>query len=220
MSVTLYGTPEAKRQLLLEMAFSDIPSKVGKYDLRPLSAGSFTLLGRLGNPMMVGKESPEKALSAAQSQTEMFAAAVQYIWVHSAPLEEVTAVEQAEQIPAGALKEIEFSLQIGQAFAFLNRYQESALRMTASLAEVEPEDHEGQPGKQETPLVGSPASSTPAVLAVIPCESATSSGSCPSSEHSATSTPPTSPTEQPVDGPSLTLLPDLVGASSQKIPQS
>jgi hypothetical protein len=209
MAVIL-ASSETQRQTLLEMAFSDIPSKVGNYNLRPLSAGSFTLLGRLGNPMMVGKQSPEEALSAADSQNQMFAAAVQYIWVHSAPLEQVTVIESADQIPASALKEIEFALPLGQAFAFLNRYQESALRMTASLAEVEPEDHSTQPGKLPvTPLAGSPVSSTPAEPAEIQRERNTSSGSCPSSEHFPTSTPPMSPMEQPADGPSLTLLPDL-----------
>lgn len=214
----IIASPETHRQILLEMAFSDIPSKVGKYDLRPLSAGSFTLLGRMGNPMMVGKESPEKALTAAESQTQMFDAAVQYIWVHSAPLEEVTAVENAEQIPAGALKEIEFSLPLGQAFAFLNRYQESALRMTASLAEVEPEDDHGKPGKPETRRAGLPASSTPAEPAEILPGSDTYSGSCPSSEPSPTFTPPMSPMEQPADGPSLTLLPDLAEAIQETPP--
>jgi hypothetical protein len=221
MPAIIHATPESKRQILLEMAFSDIPSKVGKYELRPLSAGSFTLLGRLGNPMMVGKQSPEKALTAAESQSEMFAAAVQYIWVHSAPLEKVTSVECPEDIPIGELKEIEFSLQIGQAFAFLNRYQESALRMTASLAEVEPEEESSRLGKPEMPPVGSPRSSSPAVPAVTRDGSAISSGSCPSSEHSPTYTPPTSPTEPHVDGPSLTLLPDLgVMTTSSETPQS
>lgn len=199
---------QPSREQLLELAFSDIPSQIGSITLRPLSAGSFTLLGRLGNPMMVGSQAP---LEAAQgdSQTAMFAAVIQYVWVHSADIEQVITVETPEDIPAAALKHLGFQLSIGQALAFLERYQASALRMTASLAETEPEDDE-TPGKpQESPLAGSPASSTPAEPAETPFASATSSGSCPSREHSPTSTPPTSPTEPAADGPSLTLLPDF-----------
>lgn len=208
------------RDSLLELAFSDIPSQVGTYELRPLSAGSFTLLGRLGNPMMVGKQAPTEALEKSDSQTEMFAAAIQYIWVHSAPLEQVIAIETADQIPAGALKVIEFAIPLGQAFAFLNRYQESALRMTASLAEVEPDEEVGKPvSPPVTPPAGSPPSFTPAEPAEIPSASAISSGSCPSSEPSPTSTPQTSPMEPPADGPSMTLLPDLTPIAAE-IPQS
>lgn len=209
------------REALLEQAFSDIPSQVGTYVLRPLSAGSFTLLGRLGNPMMVGKQAPTEALDQADSQTEMFAAAIQYIWVHSAPLDQVTAIESADQIPAAALKEIGFGISIGQAFAFLNSYQQSALRMTASLAEVEPDEESGKSESLPvTPPVGLPACSTPAEPAEIHRGKDSFSGLCPSSEHLPISTPQTSPMAPPADGPSLTLLPDLAGASSEEIPQS
>lgn len=200
------------REHLLELAFSDIPSQIGALKLRPLSAGSFALLGRLGNPMMVGKQAPTTAAAAAgDSQTAMFAAVIEYVWVHSAPLDEVVTVETPADIPAAALKRLGFELSIGQALAFLERYQSSALRMTASLAEVETEEEPaGSPGKpQESPPVGSPASSTSAEPAETPPASATYSGACPSSAPSPTSTPPTSPTEPAADGPSLTLLPDL-----------
>lgn len=196
------------REALLELAFSDIPSQIGSLALRPLSAGSFTLLGRLGNPMMVGKQAPVEAVQE-DSQTAMFAAVIQYVWVHSADIEEVIAVETPSDIPAAALKHLGFQLSIGQALAFLERYQASALRMTASLAETEQEEDE-TPGKPpELAPVGSPASSTPAEPAETPCASATSSGSCQLSEPSPTSTPPTVPTEPAADGPSLTLMPDF-----------
>lgn len=206
------------RNALLELAFSDIPSQVAGLTLRRLSAGSFTLLGRLGNPMIIGKKNSAEA-PAEDSQTAMFEAAIQYIWIHSADIEKVLAVETVEDIPVQEIRALAFQISIGEAFAFLARYQESALRASASLAEIEPEDDDQSPGKLPVPPpVGSPASSTPAEPAEIPHESATSCGSCPSSEPSPTSTPQTSPTEPAADGPSLTLLPDLAGEAPEKIP--
>jgi hypothetical protein len=206
------------RDALLELAFSDIPSKISTITLRRLSAGSFTLLGRLGNPMIVGKKD-RAAVPAEDSQTAMFDAAIQYIWVHSADIETVLAVETVEDIPVKEIRALAFEISIGEAFAFLARYQESALRASASLAEVEPEEDDQSPGKLPEVLpVGSPPSSTPAEPAEIPHESATSSGSCPSSEPSPTSTLQTSPTEPAADGPSLTLLPDLAGEAPEQIP--
>lgn len=205
------------RETLLELAFSDIPSSIGELKLRPLSAGSFTLLGRLGNPMMVGSQAPIDA--AQDSQTAMFAAAIQYLWVHSADLEKVLAVETAADIPATELKALGYQISIGQALGFLDRYQASALRMTASLAEIDPEDDEqGQPGKPESLPAGWPVSSTPAEAAEIPSASATSFGPCPSSEPARIFTPPTSQTAPVAGGPSLTLLPDLAGMATEEIP--
>jgi len=212
-------SPEEIRQTLLEQAFCDIPSKVAKYELRPLSAGSFTLLGRIGNIMMVGRDNPGEAISKADTQAAMFEAAAEYIWVHSAPIEDVTAIETADQIPLAELKIIAFSIPLGAAFAFLNRYQECSLRLAAALAETEPEDDDGKPGKPlETLPVGSPASSTPAEPAETQQESVTSSGICPSSEPSPTSTLPMLPTEPAVDGPCLTCLPDLPATPEETPP--
>ena len=204
------------REALLELAFADIPSQIGSLRLRPLSAGSFALLGRLGNPMMVGKQAPAQA-AAGDEQTTMFAAVIEYVWVHSAELDEVVTVETRADIPAATIKRLGFEISIGQALAFLERYQASAERMTASLAEVETEDDESSPGKPpESPPAGSPASSTPAVHVETQLASEISFGSCLSSAHSHISTPPTSPTERAADGPSLTLLPAL----SQETPPS
>jgi hypothetical protein len=202
--------PPPSRDCLLEQAFSDIPSTIGTYTLRPLSAGSFTLLGRLGNQMIVGKKKKTAAPADGEDeQSAMFAAVIQYVWIHSAALEKVCAVVTADDIPVSELTAIGFGLTLGEAFGFLYAYQKSALRMTASLTEVEPEESEDTGKPLESLPAGSLHSFTPVEEPEIPFASATYSGSLPSSEHSATFTPPTSPMEPAADGASLTLLPDL-----------
>lgn len=207
--------PIPTREALLEQAFSDIPSIIGDYTLRPLSAGSFTLLGRLGNSMIVGKKASGDAVPEEDSQAAMFAAVIQYVWIHSAPLERVLQIREAKDIPEAELAAIGFTLTIGQAFAFLLGYQQSALRMTGGLAEVEPEESEDTGKRLGRLRAGSPASSTPSERVDIPFGSDTSSGSCPSSEPSPTSMPPMSPTALDADGASLTLLPDLAETAPQ-----
>lgn len=208
--------PIPTREALLEQAFSDIPSIIGDYALRPLSAGSFTLLGRLGNSMIVGKKAASKAAPEEEdSQAAMFAAVIQYVWIHSAPLERVLQIREGDDIPEAELAAIGFALTIGQAFAFLLGYQQSALRMTGGLAEVEPEESEDTGKRRGRRRAGSPALSTPAERVDIPFVSDTSSGSCQSSEPSPTCTPPMSPTEPDADGASLTLLPDLATTAPQ-----
>lgn len=207
------------RQHLLETAFSDIPSKVGDITLRPLSASSFTLLSRLGNPMMVGNKKPAAALEKSGEQGEMFAAVIQYLWVHSAPLETIVEIERIDQIPEREIKMLGYGVTMGEALKFIAAYQESALRMTASLAEVEPEEDTGKPGKlPETRHAGSHRSFSPAEQPETPSGSDTSSGSCPSSEHSPTSTPPTSPAEPAAAG--LVILPDLTPETPEETPRS
>lgn len=201
--------PTPTREALLEQAFSDLPSKIGSVTLRPLSAGSFTLLGRLGNPMIVGKSAPAAAAAEENSQVAMFDAVIQYAWIHGAELEAVMAVNKLEDIAAAELRKMSFGIGVGEAFAFLMSYQACALRMSASLTEVEQEESEDTGKPLESPPAGSPPSFTPAEPAEIPFGSDTSSGSCPSSEPLPTSTPPTSPTEPDANGASLTLLPDL-----------
>jgi len=194
------------REQMLETVFCDIPATIGTLQLRALSAGSFTLLGRLGNPMIIAP-----AAGREITQTETFAAVIQYVWVHSADLAIVAAVRTEDDLPAAEIAALGFGITIGQAFGFLNTFTGCASRMSASLAEVEEEETVGKPSAPASPPVGSPASSSASAPPVTPCASATSSGSCPSSAPLAICTPPTSPMEPAADGPlpSLTILPDL-----------
>lgn len=202
------------RDHLLINAFADIPSEIAGIPMRPLSAGSFSLLGLLGNPMVVGKTAVDANPSAN------FEAVVQYAWVHSADLAKVCAITKPEQLPDIEIRELAFQITIGQAFAFLQAYQQCALRLTASLAEVETEEDEvGKPGKplHERPPVGLQLLSMHAAEQEIPAGSAISSGSCPSNGPSAISTLPTTPTEPIASGPAM-ILPDLPTAMEATTP--
>lgn len=186
------------REQLLETCFSDMPVQVGEFRLRPLSPGSFTLLGRLGNVMMVGAgpDQPEP------SQGDMLSAVIEYIWIHGADIDAVASISSRADLPENDIARLSLQITFGQALAFLERYKDCALRMTASLAEVE-EDLEEQ-GK---PAVAVPAhagslpwylrSEEPGILSA----SATSSGLCPSNEPLPISMLPTCPTEHAVAGP-------------------
>lgn len=187
------------RESILETCFCDLPQKLGKLELRPLSAGSFTLLGRLRNPMMGG---------SMETQEQMFDAVMQYAWIHSAPIEAVLAIQTAEDIPEMEIRKLAFGIEIGQALGFLQTYTRSAIRMSASLAEIDPEEDDtpGKPVAPEPAPAGSLPSSMPSADVPILRGSDTSFGSSPSSEPSPTSTPQTSQTEPAAAG--LVILPE------------
>jgi hypothetical protein len=146
--------------------------------------------------MMVGQAGP-------LDQATLFEAVIEYVWVHSAELETVAAIESREDLPVKELRMIGFEIPVGEAMKFIEAYKGCAERMTASLAETV--DEEAGPGKLESPPVGSPALSLHLVERETPLGSDTSSGSCPSNGPLPTFMQPTSPTEQPADGsPSLT----------------
>lgn len=200
------------RETLLETAFCDIPVSIGDRSLRPLTAGSFTLLGRLKNPMMVGSPEGEEL-----DQTAMFEAVIQYVWVHATDISQVIAVQTADDIPAADIRSLGFQITLGQALAFLSSYRLCAARMAASLAEVDEDDGDA-PGKSAAPgpsPVGSPLSLLPSGPPETPPGSATSSGPCPSSEPSLTSMPPMSPMEPAANG---LVLPQLTAPDPAPTP--
>lgn len=179
----------ATREHLLESAFCDIPQKIGSITLRPLSGKSFTTLGSLGCPLITSEATDQKA---------MIEGTILYAWMHSAPIEIVSAVETLADVPKQELSLLGYNISLGEIFAFLAAFKKTSARLAAALAEIE-EDEE--PGKQET---ASPAglhpSCSPSELPEIQSESDTSFGKCPSNEPSVISTPPISPTEPSADG--------------------
>lgn len=188
------------RQHLLETCFSEIPQKVGTLDLRKLSAASFALLGRLGSPMMKGGH--------GLTMDDMFDAVVLYLWIHSADLDAVVAIETAENLPELEIRKFGFSVDFGDALGFLEIYKRCSARMAAALAEVEEDEEEepGKPGNQVQNPVGLHHLCLPSEVLETPTRSDTSSGSCPSKEPSPIFTPPMPQTEPAADG---FTLPDL-----------
>lgn len=74
----------ARRNELLEDALLRPPTKVGRYELRPLTAASFVILKRMKNPLVVAGETPVDSESP-----EGMLAALAFVYVHGAPLPEV-----------------------------------------------------------------------------------------------------------------------------------
>lgn len=195
------------RHSLLRRAFVDVPASIQGIALRPLSAGSFELLGEINSPLVFGNESSQKL----DLQT-LVSAAHEYIWIHSADLEKVLAIRTRDDLPRDEIRRLAMSIPLGEVLAFTTQFTESALRMAASMAE--PEDEEDEPGKPETRLTGSHRSSLPAELPGIPSESAGSFGTLPSSELTNTSTPQTSPQEPDANGPTPLMILPLPAAES------
>jgi hypothetical protein len=188
------------RQHLLSAAFREIPRSIGDITLRPVSAGSYSLLVDLGNPMMTG----------GGDRRDIFAAVVQFAWVHSADLAAVCAVVREEDIPAAELRALGFRISLEDALRFTQEYAATSERISAAMVEpIEEEDEEegGAGGKpRECAPTGSPASSSPAGARVIPPASVIPFGICPSSEPSSICTPQTTLPEPAASGPALLIV--------------
>lgn len=196
--------PAANRYELLRQAFSEVPLTVGPHQLRPLSGGSFELLGTVGNALVVSSGSASFALQ------DLLTAVHEYVWIHAAPIDAVAAIQSRESLPRDEIRRYAFDIPMGEALAFTTTFAAAAARMAAAMAEAEEEEGDSSPGKRASSPIGSPPSSSPAELPEIPSGSATSSGSPPSIAPSNISTPPTSSTEPPAAGstPSMMLPQD------------
>lgn len=183
------------RQSLLRSAFCDVPQSVSGLELRPCSPASFALLGELKNPLVAQRES-----SAPLTMDELFSAVIEYIWIHSAAIEDVIAIERKEDLPKLEIRKLGFDLRIEDALEFTTSFSSASVKMAAALAESDDED---EPGKSaaEPPPTGSPRSSSLSVLPVTPSASDTFSGSPPSPAPFPTYTQPSPPMAQDVAGP-------------------
>jgi hypothetical protein len=181
------------RERLLAACFSNIPSKIQELKLRPLSPRSFDLLNDLGNVMIAGGGRSQSPLEAV----------IEYIWLHSAAIDEVIEIEKVEDLPVNDLRRLGLTIEFGEAMAFLERYTEGAMRMKAALAELEDEDEDE--GKSEQSHTGLHPLFSRSEAPEIPSGSDTSSGSSPSNAPSPISMPPISLTEQPAAGPSISM---------------
>jgi hypothetical protein len=195
----------------LSAAFREHPTSIGKYQLRPVTPGTYQLLADLGNPMAAGATTG----TAPTGTDNFFAAVVQFVWIHSAPLEQVIAIDTVEDLPKSDLKAIAFQLTMEDVITFLASYKKAALRAAAAMAEaIEEEDQEDGPGKPASLAIlpsGSPASSSPSALPETQSASPTSSGTYHFPAPSNTCTPQTPSPEHAAAGSTpLVQLPPLI----------
>ncbi len=204
------------RQELLRQAFCEIPSQIGPYKLRPISGGSFELLGALRNSLV--DPDPESQLQGSSLQRQL-TAIHEFIWIHSAPIEQVLAVETRDQLPSIEIRKIGMSLPIGECIAFTAVFVQASIRMAAAMTEAF-EDEDSSPGKPQTPPTGSPRSSSPAEpLETLPAN-VTSFGSRQSKEPSPTSTPPNATPADDADGYTPLMELPTIPASNETPPVS
>jgi hypothetical protein len=162
-------------------AFRLMPRELCGLTVRPITAGSLDLLYLTGN-MLFSADAPAKAGSE-------IAAIAEFLWIHTAPLEEV--LDAAEDPALFRRKTRAFALQVdiddlGKITAAI-----SAAGEQIAAATVEPEAPEGSGETAGEPSpTGLQASSTISAPIAIPSASATSSGSSLSLVPANTSTRP------------------------------
>jgi len=171
------------------------------------------VLQQFRNPLFTAASAPADPAAEPADEEERakedYLGLLQFIWVHSAPMEEVIAAAEAgeEGIHTARRAAWKLALEIpveevtafGQSFAGLKGRVESA------MTEAVPD---GPPGKPAQSPTGSPASSGPSALPEIPSASAGSSGSSPSTAPCNTSTPASATTAPASAGPSPAPDPD------------
>jgi hypothetical protein len=206
------------RESLLAGAFREIPQEIAGIKLRRMSAGSFQALGEIANALVAGIPEGE------DSKTAIFRAVAEYVWLHSADLKQVTLVEKREDLPAAEIKALAFQIDFAEALEFLEVYKQASLRFAAAMADTDEDENAAALGKSVSARTGSRRSASRSEPPETRKESVTSSGKCPSNEPAPTSTRPTSPTVQRVDGSTMILdhseaqaQPELPNSSSDTV---
>lgn len=172
------------RLAALSAAFREVPLTCGPLQLRPVTAGSIDILMETRNPLFVESGDGEN------SESLQMQGLYQFIWIHSAPEDEVVAAcEQPGRLQALARK-LSLSVGFDDLAEFSEKFARLRDRLNAALVEIQPERGVGKPGG-ETPPTGLPPSSTPLAVVETPPASTGFSGSSRFPEPSNTSTPPT-----------------------------
>jgi hypothetical protein len=188
------------RSQLLSRSFRETSLKIGDRILRAPTAGSIDLLQQSGNPLF----------SEQQSETDEnpgdLLPLFEFIWIHSAPLDEVLAAADIEGEIKRQARKLAFVTPLEDVTEFAAGFQTLQTRLQAAMTEAVPE--EGDEGKPVTSPTGSPSSSLPLAGQGTQTASATSSGNSRLSDPSSTSTPPSATTETPAASLPTSNLPE------------
>ena len=189
-------------------------------DLRPMTGGSMMILQQFRNPLFAAATAgtapvDDPAAEDADRVREDYLGLLQFVWVHTAPIDEVIAAAEAGEEGIAIARKAAWRLaleytpeqvtQFGQQFAGLKA------RVEAAMTEAIPE---GPPGKPAPSPTGLPAWSGPSAGQGTPSGSDGSSGTSPSTAPSSTSTPDSATTAAASAGPS----PAPAAASPSVIP--
>lgn len=217
---------DIERFKLLSRVFRQLPDKFGGMTVHPLTAGRWDLLRERENRFLFSGEDPqekppvrsdfdddtafhvelsewEKRQSAIDG--EMMFAICEFLWVHTAPVGEVLAVDSD---PAAWKREVKtFALEhadMAQIIEYMMIFREKAQQLAAAMVEPiegeEAEDDDG-PGKDRRSPTGSPATSSPSADTSPPSGGDTSCGNSISTKGSSTSIAPTVDPGRTASGP-------------------
>lgn len=200
------------RSSLLAAAFRETALVIGGLTLRPPTAGSIDLLQQIKNPLF---SEAEEDCEPGGEMIPLF----EFIWIHSAPLDEVLAAAENDGEIRRRARRLAFETPLEAVQDFAQSFEGFQSRLSAAMSEAIPED--GDEGKPVTSPTGLPSSSSPLAGQAIRPESDSSSGNSLSPGLCSTSTPPADTMEPPADGaststkkptptplPTLQVLPD------------
>lgn len=180
------------RATTLASAFLPNVLTIAGQPLRPMTGGSMMILQQFRNPLFAAAPEPveETAAEDADRVREDYLGLLQFVWVHTAPIEEVIAAAEAGEQGLAIARKAAWRLALeytpDQVTEFGRQFAGLKARVEAGMTEAIPE---GPPGKPAPSPTGLPAWSGPSAGQGTPPASDGSSGTSPSSALSSTSTP-------------------------------
>jgi hypothetical protein len=177
------------RSQLLSRAFRDTALSIGGRILRAPTAGSIDLLQQSENPLF--SDSP-----GAEDSGDLIPL-FEFIWIHSAPLDEVLAAAEIEGQIRREARKLAFETPLEDVTEFAAGFQGLQTRLQAAMTEAIPE---GDQGKPPTSRTGSPSLSGISEGQGTGSGKNTSSGTSRSKGRSNISTQPSDITGPPADG--------------------
>lgn len=207
---------ELERYQLIGRVFSQLPDSFGGMPVHRLTAGRWNLLRARENAFIFSDAAPDEPAPDPQTYADrrsyldameewkqrqseldgenMFAIC-EFLWVCTAPVAEVCALEGDDAAWRAAVKAFAMEhADISEIIDYTMKFREKTRQLAASMVEIVEDGEEGEddePGKTPPSPTGSPPTSTPSEATAPAHTATTSSGSSPSSRASNTSTVPT-----------------------------
>lgn len=191
----------------LSAAFRDLNLTCGALTLRPITTGTILLLMETENLLFSERETSEEnpeEVSGQKMDSLTMQAIFEFIWIHTAPEEEVIRTCEDPAALRRAARLMALKVDISDLENFTDGFTKVRDRIQSAM--VDPISEKGEatkkPSEEKLTPTGSPPSSSPSAEPEIPSESTSSSGDSPSIVPFNTTTPPSCTTETPRVGKS------------------
>ncbi len=189
------------RMDIAQQAFSRLPEKVAGRVLRPMTAGSFAILLQRKSLLLFPDTVEQDELGEPKAEmAEFFGAVAEYVYLHTAELDEVVVADAEETRWYAAVKRLSLELSLEDAADFVECWGDAMAEIQAVQAapvagEEDEEEQEGKPGRTGLPPTLPPSGGTSPQSG-----SAGASGGSPTAEGSNTCTPSPAPTDPAASG--------------------